>query len=65
MHTGDKTYSCDVCQKSYVKNSDLSRHNKTTKHIKRMKSNKSDIPLIKSRFVDCENVSKKKISRKR
>jgi uncharacterized Zn-finger protein len=53
VHTGVKPFSCDVCQKSYAKSSDLSRHNKTAAHIERMKSKNINIPPRQSSFVGC------------
>ena len=53
VHTGEEPYSCDVCQKSYVQSSKLSKHNKTAAHIERMKSKNRIIPPMQSSFVDC------------
>ena len=44
---------CDVCQKSFIGNSELSKHNKTAVHMKRMKINNIDISPTQSNFVDC------------
>ena len=53
MHTGDKLYSCDVCQKLYSKRTGLYYHNKTVAHIERMKNKNKNHLLIPSSFVDC------------
>ena len=53
MHTGEKLYSCDVCQKSYSQSSKLSKHNKSAAHNEKMKSNNRIILITQSSFVDC------------
>ena len=64
MHTVEKPYSCDVCQKSYSQSSGLSHHNKTAAHIERMKSKNRNIPLTQSSFVDCgESIKTKDIKK--
>ena len=37
VHTGEKHYSCDICQKSYAQSYELSRNNKTAAHFEKMK----------------------------
>ena len=50
VHIKEKPYSCDVCQKLYAQNADLSRHNKTAAHITRIKSKNTNLPLLSLNF---------------
>ena len=53
MHTGEKPFSCNVCQKSYAHSNALSKHNKTAAHMEKIKSKNTNIPLTQSNFIDC------------
>ena len=52
-----KPFTCELCQKYFNTSSDLSKHNKSAKHIKKLESTKNAVPPSTSTsFVDCGEV---------
>ena len=56
-HTGEKLYSCQLCEKHYISSSALKRHNKTTKHLEMMKSCNNTVPTsVSISLIECKEV---------
>ena len=52
--TGERPYSCLLCQKSYYLSSSLSRHNSSPEHLRKFESTKNTGPApVSTSFVDC------------
>ena len=55
MHSGEKPFSCKLCDKHYTSISTLSRHKKSPGHIAKSCSNLVHPPISFS-FIKCEEV---------
>ena len=54
IHTIIKPFSCDLCQKSFSQSFHLTQHDKTSAHLKKVKSRNNDSSYYKNNFVDCD-----------
>ena len=54
-HTGERPYSCKLCDKHFTSSSNLSTHEKSSKHLNKMKSNSNTAPTT---FFNCGEVIK-------
>ena len=50
LHTGERPFKCEICEKTFVRYIDLIKHNKSVKHVKKLES---------INCVDCGEVNNK------